>query len=117
MENAYHGGNVSKYKNKKTTIDGITFDSKKEGARYQELKLMEKAGAITCLALQPRYDLLPTVKWNGQTLRKRSYVADFRYIENGKIVVEDVKGFRTPMYKLKRHIFVFMYHDIDFREI
>ena len=111
---------MNKYRNRKTTADGITFDSRKEAERYWDLKLLEKCGKITGLTLQPRYELLPSIKWNGQTLRKRSYVADFKYMEGGKLIVEDVKSAFTrknPVYTLKRHIFLAKYIDIEFREV
>ena len=88
----------SKYRAIKTIVDGIKFDSKKEAARYSQLKLMEKSGAIKDLELQPRYDLII----NGQ--KCGFYKADFRYFESGKEVVEDVKGMKTPMYNLKKKL-------------
>lgn len=112
----------SKYKAVKTTIDGITFDSKREAKRYTELKLLEKTGMITHLELQPTYDI--TI--NGAKICK--YKADFRYFtvraedreqyksskgewivptmtgdKEGQIV-EDVKGFKTPIYRLKKKL-------------
>ncbi|ORC37289.1 hypothetical protein B4O97_03610 [Marispirochaeta aestuarii] len=101
----------NKYRNRKTTIDGITFDSKKEAARYAELKMLERAGEIQGLKLQPRYEISKTVKWNGKTLRARFYVADFEYWQNGVRTVEDVKGMRTKEYTLKRHRFLELYGD------
>jgi hypothetical protein len=107
----------SKYKNIKTTIDGIKFDSKKEANRYSELKMMQKAGLISDLELQPKFDLLPKIKWNNQTLRKRMYIADFLYKQNGKTIVVDAKGFKTPMYKFKRHMFLIKYPEYVFMEV
>lgn len=109
----------SKYKARKTTIDGITFDSKKEAGRYQELKLLERAGAIKDLALQPRFLLQDKFKYQGKTERKIEYVADFKYLDTktGKVMVEDVKGFKTDVYKLKRKIFLKQYGgDFEFLE-
>ena len=85
----------SKYKAQPVVIDGLRFASKKEGARYLELRLLEKAGHIQNLELQPRYDL--TVN----NVNCGYYKADFRYFQNGKRIVEDVKGVRTPVYALK----------------
>lgn len=99
----------NKYKAIKTIIDGIKFDSKKEGARYMQLKLMEKAGAISELSLQPKFDLMV----NGT--KCGFYKADFRYIENGKTVIEDVKGMKTPVYNLKKKLIKAIY-DIDIFE-
>ncbi len=107
-----------KYKNKKTTINGITFDSLKEARRYQELKLLERAGVIKDLELQKEFELQPSYKKNGRTVRKISYIADFCYYENGKYVVEDVKSEVTSKdktYRLKRKIFEYKY-DYEIKE-
>lgn len=90
---------MNKYRNKKTVVDGITFDSKAEAKRYGELKLLERCGAITGLERQRRFTLIPKSKY-GQA---RYYVADFVYAENGKTIVEDVKSraTKTPVYGLK----------------
>lgn len=107
-----------KYNNKKIKLDGHTFDSKLEARRYQELKLLERAGKIKNLKLQPRFELIPTMRWKGKTLRVTKYIADFSYIDDlGNIVVEDTKGFETDVYKLKRKLFLQRYPEIDFREI
>ena len=102
----------SKYRARKTEIDGIVFDSAKEARRYLDLKLLERCGEIKGLELQVRYELLPK---NGCE-RAVHYVADFRYEENGKLVVEDVKGVRTREYILKRKMFKYRYPEIEFRE-
>lgn len=91
---------MNKYNAKKTYVDGIAFDSKKEAKRYQELKLLERGGVISDLDCQVKFELIP--KQEGE--RPCYYVADFVYTENGKKVVEDVKGFRTDVYKLKRKL-------------
>lgn len=100
-----------KYHNKKTTIDGIIFDSKKEANRYCELKLMEKAGLIKDLELQPKFELIPTQKKHGKTYRKTTYKADFKYfdVEANEIIVEDVKGFKTKEFRLKEKLFIQKY--------
>ncbi|MCA0455688.1 MAG: DUF1064 domain-containing protein [Chloroflexi bacterium] len=110
---------MSKYGNRKTTVNGITFDSKAEAARYQELRLLEQAGAISGLTLQPKWQLLPSFKHDGKTERAISYIADFKYMdEDGQWVVEDVKGTRTEAYKIKRKLFLSKYgHSYDFREV
>lgn len=107
---------MSKYRAVKTTIDGITFDSKKEASRYLQLKEAEKAGEIEDLQLQVAYDLLPTMKICGKTQRKVRYIADFTYIKKGQLVVEDVKGMKTDVYKLKRRLMKFI-HNIEVQEI
>ncbi len=102
-----------KYRNTKTVIDGVTFDSKKESARYSDLKLMHRAGAITDLTLQPKFDIVI----NGQKVC--SYIADFSYVENGVTVVEDVKSEMTrklPTYRLKKKLMKAV-HSIEVREI
>ena len=99
----------NKYKNKKVTIDNITFDSKKEARRYEELKLMEKTGLITNLVLQPRYELLKAFKRRGKTHRKIEYIADFKYFDNERQVevIEDVKGVSTSVFSLKMKLFLY----------
>lgn len=68
-----------KYHNKKTVADGIKFDSKLEAERYAQLKILERAGVIRDLELQPEYELIPSFKKDGKTWRKTVYKADFRY--------------------------------------
>ena len=80
-----------KYKNKKTQVDMYVFDSIAESRRYKELALLERAGEIKDLQLQPRFLLQESFKKNGKTYRKIEYVADFMYCQNGKNIVEDVK--------------------------
>lgn len=88
---------MNKYRNKPVTIDGIRFASQREGKRYVELKILERAGEIQCLTLQRPYKL----EVNGLHVCK--YVADFVYVgSSGEIVVEDVKGVRTKEYIIKR---------------
>ena len=90
----------SKYKAEKTTVDDITFDSKKEAIRYNELKLLEKIGVITNLKRQVPYVLIEKSEY-GRTIR---YLADFVYVEKGETVVEDCKGVKTPIYRLKKRL-------------
>jgi hypothetical protein len=107
---------MSKYNNTKKIVDGITFHSKKEAERYLELKLLAKSGKITNLRLQPKYQIIPKrIRQDGTTTRAAHYTADFEYMENGKLVVEDVKGFKTDIYKLKKKLFEFV-HNIDILE-
>lgn len=109
---------MNKYHNKKTIVDGITFDSMAEARRYMELKLLAKAKEITDLELQPKFELQPKYKNNkGQTIRAITYKADFAYIENNKKIVEDVKGMETKEFKLKKKLLEYKYPDIDFRLI
>jgi Protein of unknown function (DUF1064) len=92
------------------TCDGITFASKAEMQRYWDLNLLERAGLIRNLKLQPVYEL----KVHGERVCK--YVADFRYEENGKIVVEDCKGVRTAEYRLKKRLMKII-HKIEIKEV
>lgn len=108
---------MNKYFNKKTIVDGIQFDSKKEANRYCELKLLEKAGHIKNLSLQPRFILQPSFKKNGKTYRKIEYVGDFMYLQDGKIIVEDTKGHETEVFKLKHKLFEHKYPDYELRII
>lgn len=98
----------SKYGNRKLTIDGITFDSQKEARRWQELKLLERAGEISDLQRQVPYIIIPAQRdENGKLIeRECRYVADFVYTENGKTVVEDTKSTatKTPEYIIKRKL-------------
>lgn len=108
---------MNKYKNKKTTIDGIKFDSKLEARRYNKLKLMEQTGLIKDLVLQPKYELLKSFKRRGKLYRKVTYIADFTYFDNEKNrqVIEDVKGFETKDFKLKLKFFLaHLDENIDF---
>ena len=107
----------SKYLSKKTTIDNIVFASKKEAKRYMELKLLERAGKIKNLELQPVFELQPTFKKFGKTYRAIKYMADFRYKEINKIVIEDTKGFKNKVYLLKRKLFEYKYPDLTIIEI
>lgn len=108
---------MNKYRNKKVIVDEKEFDSKREGNRYKELKLLERAGEIKDLELQPRFLLQDSFKKNSRTFRKIEYVADFKYIENGKTIVEDVKGMQTDVFKLKHKIFEKVYPDLELRII
>lgn len=103
----WNGG--SKYHAKKTVVDGIAFDSRREADRYLVLKVMEEGGAIEDLRRQVRYELVPAFDVDGRHYRPVFYVADFVYVEDGKTVVEDVKGMRTDVYRLKSKLFARRY--------
>lgn len=99
-----------KYRNLKTLVDGIVFDSQKEARRYGELKLLVRSGEIHSLELQPRFPVVI----NG--VKVCTYVADFGYVDHtGSPVVEDSKGFKTPIYNLKKKL-VKAVHGIDILE-
>lgn len=96
---------------------GKVFDSGKEARRYGELRLLEKAGKISNLKTQARYLLQPAFKKDGKTYRKIEYVADFTYIDSmGDMIVEDTKGFKTELYKLKKKLLLYKFKDIHFIE-
>jgi len=111
----------NKYNAKKVDYHGITFDSRAEARRFQQLKDQLAAGAIRNLELQPRYVILPSYKRGGRTVRKTEYVADFRYqTPDGKTIVEDVKSpitAKNPVYRLKKKMFEYKYPDVIFREV
>ena len=109
---------MTKYGNRKTTtFDGITFDSAKEARRWGELKLMQRAGIISDLQRQVKYELIPSQYIDGKCAeRSLSYIADFVYKENGKTIVEDTKGVKTPDYILKRKLMLYIHH-IRIKEI
>ena len=105
---------MRKYHNIKISVDGIKFDSKLEAERYRQLKILERAGVIYDLELQPEYELIPSFKKDGKTWRKTVYKADFRYIlsENDKTIIEDVKGSTaviTDVFRLKQKLFEYKY--------
>lgn len=96
---------MNKYGAKKVyTPDGV-FDSQKEYRRFRELKLCEIAGKITNLERQVAFELIP--KQDGE--RAVYYIADFVYIDNGEKVVEDVKGYVTEVFKLKKKLMLWRY--------
>jgi len=94
-----------KYGNQKTVIDGITFDSKKEGNRYAELKMLQMAKEISQLEVQPRFDC----RIRGKHIC--NYFADFKYYDHKQNiwVVEDVKGVQTAVFKLKKKLVEALY--------
>lgn len=108
---------MNKYKNKKVIVDDYIFDSIQESKRYKELKILLKSGKIHNLELQPHFLLQESFKKNGKTYRKIEYVADFMYIENGKTIVEDVKGLQTDVFKIKHKLFEKKYKDLELRII
>ena len=103
---------MTKYGNKKTlTPDGV-FDSKRELIRWNELKLLEKSGTIQDLKRQVKFELIPKIGKN----RPTSYIADFTYKDGDELVVEDAKGFKTEIYKIKKKLMM-MVHRIEILEV
>lgn len=125
---------VSKYRAKKTVVDGIEFDSKKEATRYSELKLLERAGEIKNLQLQVPFVLIPAQYQEEKAITKRgkekintklverkiTYIADFVYTKNEEMIVEDVKGYKNStayeVYKIKRKLMLYI-HGIRVQEV
>lgn len=125
----YYRAGGSKYNNKKVEFEGITFDSIKEGRRYLELKLLERAGEISNLERQVKFVLIPAqrepdtigarggIKKGKLLEREAAYIADFVYTDReGRQVVEDTKGVKTPEYILKRKLMLEKY-GIKIREL
>ena len=110
---------MNKYGNVKTTLDGITFDSKLEASRYAELKLLERAGEIQQLQLQPKFTLQDAFEKNGKKYRAIVYIADFMYFDNQKRkwIVEDTKGMKTDVYELKKKLFEYKFRNYEIKEI
>lgn len=102
------------------TIGGIRFDSKAEMDRYLFLRMLERAGKIRDLERQVEYVLIPAYKHPVHgTARAVRYFADFRYLEvsTGRRIVEDVKGAKTDVYRIKKTLLLWRYPDIDFVEV
>lgn len=106
----------AKYFNHKTIYNGRVYDSKKEAKRAYELEMLQRAGLISNLEKQKVFELQPSFKINGKTERAITYLADFVYIKDGKTIVEDTKGFKTDVYKIKRKLLLYKYPDIIFVE-
>lgn len=102
---------MSKYHAVRVEMDGIKFDSVKEAKRYKQLQLLERAGEIQNLRMQVPFILIKKSKYG----RAIKYIADFVYEENGKTIVEDTKGYKTDVYKLKKRIMAEV-HGIEIRE-
>lgn len=101
----------NKYKAKKVYWNGIRFDSQKEADRYGGLLLLQKAGIISDLQRQVKFTLLPA-QYEGKKciFKATNYYADFTYMQDGKLVVEDVKGFKTKEYQLKKKMMYYFHH-------
>lgn len=110
----------SKYGNKKVVVDGETFDSQAEAARYKDLKLSQQAAEIECLTCQPSFELQAGFRdAHGVRHRAITYRADFSYTEvrTGLQVVEDTKGARTKEFRIKEKLFRFRYPELELRII
>ena len=108
-----------KYRNKKTEIGGVKFDSKAEAGRWVQLRRMQEAGLIEDLRRQVSFELAPAVRipGKGRMSPPLRYFADFVYVQDGKQVIEDVKGVVTEAYRVKRHLMAVMgYHIVEVRK-
>lgn len=103
----------NKFNAKSIVVDGHKFPSIKEAQRYQELKLLKKAGKIKNLELQPEFEIIPKQKYRGKTLRKAKYTPDFKYynVDDNEWVIEEVKGMPTVDYVLRKKLFILKYGD------
>ena len=105
-----------KYGNRKVSVNGIKFDSVREAQRYSDLLLLQRAGEISDLRLQVPFELVPKQKDSrGRVIREIRYIADFFYMEKGKCIVEDAKGFKTKEYELKKKLMKY-FHNIEIKE-
>lgn len=110
----------SKYGAKRTQVDGISFDSRAEAQRYSELMLLKRAGVVTEIELQPSYVLMPGFKHKatGERVQAITYKADFLVTyADGHQEIEDVKGFKTATYLLKKKLFMNLHPDLYIKEV
>lgn len=116
---------TNKYNARKVHLEGFVFDSIIESKRYQELKLLLRAGEIELLEVHPKFEIIKSLEWNGEVIKATHYEADFQYwdCKAGRIVVEDVKGFDKKKQKfiitaaswVKIKLFVIQYPQYEFR--
>jgi hypothetical protein len=109
-------GQMNKYKNKKVVYKDMKFDSKKEYLRYLVLEDMQRKGEISGLQTQVPFVLVPPFQLNNIKYKGMRYIADFVYKKDGKTVVEDVKGMKTDVYKIKKKLMAYM-HKIEIKEV
>lgn len=108
----------SKYGNRKVQADGYTFASQAEHRRYQQLMILERVGDIRAVRVHPRYLLQEAFVDNtGKRWSAIHYVADFEYYEDGVIVVEEVKGAETAIWKMKKKMFLKRHYLLHLRII
>ena len=108
----------NKYNSKSIVIDGEKFDSMMEADRYLELSLMQRAGIISNLECHPTFTLQEPFSCDGKRYQSIKYTPDFRYEEGGRIVVEEVKGYKTKDYSIRKRLFLYQYGErVLFKEI
>ena len=105
-----------KYHNQKVKTYEGTFDSKREYERWVYLKMLQREGKIHLLKRQVPYVLVPGQKTDTVTERPVKYIADFVYDRDGRTVVEDAKGYKTPDYIIKRKLMLWV-HGIEIKEL
>lgn len=113
MRSYERAGSNNKYHARAVTLDGIRFASQLEANRYLELQLLARAGEIVDLELQPRFPLVV----NG--VQVATYIADFRYTDptkNPPVIVEDTKGMKTPVYRIKKKLVKALY-GVEIQEV
>ena len=106
---------MSKYGNRPARRDGYRFDSQAELRRYEQLTLLQSAGEIDGLQVHPRYTIIDALMVGTKREPPIVYEADFGYWQAGQLIVEDVKGAWTPVFKIKRRLFLARYRDVNFR--
>ena len=104
-----------KFGNRHVEIDGLRFDSAAEGRRYEQLRMLERAGEIQDLRVHPRYVIIDALRVGSRREKAIVYEADFAYTEMGRQIVEDVKGVETAVFRLKRRLFLQRYPELEFR--
>ncbi len=102
---------VSKYHARKITTKDVTFDSRKEFDRWQQLRFLERGGVIQDLRRQVPFTLIPSQRGGDGKVVERPvrYIADFVYTKDGETVVEDTKGMKTPDYIIKRKLMLYIH--------
>lgn len=112
---------MTKYNAKKTEVNGITFDSKLEAERYEQLLWLERAGEISDLWLQVELQMNHgrIDPETGEKIRSTNYNADFMYVDKAqhKIIIEDTKGMETPEFRLKWNLAQSQYPEYEFRKV
>lgn len=105
-----------KYRAIPTTVGGIRFASKIEATRYQQLLLLQRAGHVKAIELQPEFLLQEAFEYKGKTEKPITYKADFKITyPDGRVIYEDVKGFKTKEFQRTRKLLLYRYRDIEFR--
>ena len=108
----------NKYHNIKTDVNGVKFDSAKEANYYADLLLLQKAGEVTAIELQPKFVLHPGYMRGRKKIRPITYIADFRVTyKDGRVVVVDAKGVSTREYQNKVKMLLAKYPDLNFEEV